>query len=188
MADTNADLQKQKQWGIQFLLEQAKRISQESSDPHRTPTYLERHPFDLDVPRVHSTNPFFEINFKLVGYPGYTDASVDNIAMLIAERLTFSQVVHLRVLLGKLHPENYHDLRPRHDVYFEVGFHHGEVFIAGGCNDFSGAGSHGKDRMDALFALLNGIYSVETETVVIPMAKAERGRRYMESAVNNREK
>lgn len=169
--------------GLQVLLQQAAEFRARKGDPWQFITVLDTHPFGL-ASQLERLEDCFTERFCYVGEPGYTDVSIEWMAAHLLHRLEALPVQYLRVILGQLHPEDFHDLRQRHDVYFEIGFSTGEVLISGGTNDFSGEGGRGKATMDHIFAFLAYHFGLQVETVRLQISPAATGKQYIADCYN----
>lgn len=141
-------------------------------DAHPVP--LPEHPFGLEVDE--------ETTLCLVGFPGYTARSVENMLANVGYQVMHSSAGSLRRLRVML-VEIREDETDNHDVYYEVQIGN-ETYLCGGCTDCSGEGGMGKMRMDGVFELLSTAFGVPIETVTIPYRRGQRGEDRLIAAAN----
>jgi hypothetical protein len=136
-------------------------------DRHGPPVEMEAHPFNLPFPETR-----FGRRIRLVGILGATDPSTLSLAFFIGDELCHfaygNHPTYLRVIKGKSSEK----AGSHHDVYFEIGLYDNFSVICGGCTDVEGShGGHGKETMDAVFALLSKLSGIEIQTVTLPFEK-----------------
>lgn len=178
---------KETRWrGLSYLIKHGREIGKDAKGQYYIPTPIKEHPFGLPVPKQPALEHALEHEqgvIEFVGYPGYTDVSVNNMIRRIAEVFYYlyanSQLNYLRVVLGEASSKD----RNHHMVYYEVGSTV-NILMCGGCTDFSGEGGSGKVSMDEVFAVLSCLFEIEIETVIIPYEKAEPAQRRLEKAVD----
>jgi hypothetical protein len=166
--------------GLYYLLDQLATFQRPvvAGKKVELPVELPNHPFRLQSPME------FKAVLKYVGTPGITDESTSSFAFWIGSELScFGYSIHpryLRVILA----ERQEDDRSKHDVYFEIGLNGLTGYICGGCTDIKGSrGGHGKETLDAVFALLSKLSGTTVQTVTIPYEEAEPLRKKFEDYV-----
>lgn len=185
------DVQMQLREGLSFLVRQSGQINRllhgsGKIGSHEIPTILKDHPFGLSIPgqpEGWSVSRTLWRGIQFMGYPGYTEVSVNTMATYIAYRLTLApievKIPYLRVILTECDPKLKH-----HRVYYEIMIAK-DILMCGGCTDHSGGGGYGKQLMDALFAVLSRLFEMEVQTVTIPFAKAQKMERLIRNAVDD---
>ncbi len=138
-----------------------------------TDCVLSEHPFGLDITLPSPPGDGWKGNqsVRLIAWPGYTDASVDAMVLLLRHELdgyslsTAMNPIRLRIVRAQVR-------EGQHYVYFEFISYLGS-FICGGCTDFSGEGGYGRTQLETIFGFLSALYEVPLEDVFIPAAQAE---------------
>ena len=123
---------------------------------------LDTHPFGLEyrLPIRWLSDNNHEGRVHLIDYPGHTNPCVTGMARLLIDQLTSeNRTFRLRIIRAQIDQEE-------HDLFFELINTMGS-YIAGGCNDYSGAGGYGGEQLTAIFKAVSEVAWVAIEEVVI---------------------
>lgn len=132
--------------------------------------HLPQHPFGLPTREWRARSP----TVTLVYHPGVSEGS----AMGMRNVLTWTAPMYdqegaskvlLRIIRVKL--KDFGDGRKRHNLFFEVS-NGSQIFLCGGCNDFSGTGGYYGRELIALFKGYSSVFNIALENVTLDEANA----------------
>lgn len=131
----------------------------ESRDEHAA---LGNHPFGLEI---NLPCRVFHGEFFLVAFPGYSDDSVRNMALVLQHAMRSCDVFGLRIIKVPAGTDRQAPDR-MHDLYFELTTRAG-TFLCGGCNGCSGARGSAGRRLETIFRTVGKLYGIAVKEVAL---------------------
>lgn len=125
---------------------------------------LSSHPFGL---KSHPSVQVFHDAFFLVAFPGHSDESIRNMALVLQHAIRSGNVFGLRIIKipAGINRQGPHQM---HDLYFEVNTAVG-TFLCGGCNDHSGAGGTAGKQLKTIFCAVGQLYGYAMDEVTLQL-------------------
>jgi hypothetical protein len=155
------------------------KIRSDFPEEHIRRHFLEKHPLGLPIP----PHPFVgSRTVQLLGDTGSTDASVDAMSAVVLSRMRHLHLDkrgnYLRICKCEEGPGYAHSTQAangwtKYAYFFEFGWGP-SIFLASGCNNYSGQGGRGGRDLLAVFDLASDLFGLPIKEAVISEQDWER--------------